>query len=57
MGSRHKTLGVLGRKAGVVLQDSPSNKEHVILCGSLKHGLKTLNKPNALAHGSSIIRG
>lgn len=55
MGSRHEIPVVIRRGADGVLQDSPQNKERAILCGSQKHALKILNKPNTLACGSSII--
>lgn len=56
MGSRHKIpIAIKGETDGVH-QNSPNNKECTILCGSLKPGLKILNKLNTLARGSSIIR-
>lgn len=56
MGSRHKTPMAIKEGADGVHQNSPNNKECTILCGSRKPGLKILNKLNALAHGSWIIR-
>ena len=55
MGSRHQIPMVIRRGADGVLQDSPQNKERAVLCGSQKHAVKILSKPNTLACGSSII--
>lgn len=38
MGSRHKIPMVIRTGTDGILQDSPNNKEHAILCGSLKPG-------------------
>ena len=55
MGSRHQIPMVIRRGADGVLQDSPQYKERAVLCGSQKHAVKILSKPNTLACGSSII--
>lgn len=56
MGSRHKIPMAIKGGADGVHQNSPNNKECTIFCGSLKPGLKILNKLNTLAPGCSLIR-
>lgn len=56
MSSRHKISMASQRGTDGVLQNSPNDKEHAILCKSLEPGLKTLNKLYALAPCSPIMR-
>lgn len=48
MGSRHKIPMSTKTGADGILQNYPDNKERAVLCGSLKPGLKILNKLNTL---------
>lgn len=49
MSSRHKMSIAGQRGTDGVLQNSPNDKEHAILCKSLESGLKTLNELHALS--------
>lgn len=56
MGSRGKIPMPIKRGTDGVLQNSPTNKECSILCGSLKADLKLPHRLNTPARGSPLIR-